>query len=256
MVDADHLAEMRKAGMLLADASLGYMRLSPPYSAASILAESHARWGHQEVPEDAHSDKPRRYLSRLKGGTVPRLDCQDPIEAAHADELLRRNLPVVLTGGCVIGRESAVGGWTSASLLERLEGTCQCALVAPPAAARRFTFYNPKNHSGDYEVSSFFRPVDSDEGPATSAAMRAAAVDAEFARARHGGEQEPAAYLQMRVFHRSEGGFDACELPGCMKAELQASVDWEALRALVRRGIQTGAPTRGQAIGMTRDLCS
>ena len=105
---------------------------------------------------------------------------------------MRRGIPVVLTGGAVISRGLA---WTASSVIARLQGTEQAALVAPPAAARRFSFYNKRNNAGGYDVDAFFRPEDTAAGPAISACMLAVDVDEEFERARHGcgGERQVAA---------------------------------------------------------------
>ena len=231
--------------------------LRPPLSAAELLSEAIGRHRSRDamlqdisdgVPETTHS-VPRRFQSGLKGGDVPRCCPSDPL----AIELLRRGLPVVLMNGAMFPAGTAASSWTAETLIARLQGTEQAALVAPPACARRFAFYNRRNHVGDYEASAFFRPVDGEgEGePAISAAMLAVDIDEAFAEERHGGplteaelaerlprlsEAPPAKYLQMRIFHRSEGQFDACELPAPLLRELKSSIDFERLRSLMQLG--------------------
>ena len=141
-------ASQRLRGMLLQADGLCLGAVSPsvtPKSAAALIDESQTRWGGGTPPTSCR--RRRRYLAELKGGDVPRCAPSDP----HALELLRRGLPVVLTGGAIFGRDTAVGRWTATTLIQRLAGTEQAALVAPPAAARRFAFYNRKNHVGGKE---------------------------------------------------------------------------------------------------------
>jgi hypothetical protein len=194
--------------------------LRSPVSAAELLQKS-------EACSDSYSSEPstpRRFRSTLKGRAVPRCRLDSPL----ASELLRRNLPVILTGHAVIDGESAAGQWTADTLAERLEGSEQVAVVAPKRAARRFTYYQSAHHTGDYSWRSFFQPT------VGSAVKEKVAVGPAFLREQHDAATERVSYLQIRVFHAHEGGFGACELPETLGSELRSSVRQEALQSIAR----------------------
>lgn len=197
--------------------------LRAPRSAFELLRESEA---HNSSCNN-HLDEvrtPRRFKSALKGGNVPRCSLDSPL----ATELLRRGLPVILTGHAVIGSNSAASRWTADALVERLQGTEQVALVAPKRAARRFTYYQSDHHVGDYSWRSFFQPT------VGSAVKEKVAIGPGFLHEQHDAGAERVSYLQIRVFHAHDGGFGACELPDAAAADLCNSVRADALQAIAR----------------------
>lgn len=217
--------EMRARRMLLMATDLDGRILPPDLrSATQLLARDAAA---ANVPDHSASPPPatnvRRFLKPLKGGDVPRCRLTDPADAARARALIADGLPVVLVGGGAVACGSALAGWTASSVLRELRGREAAALVAPTAAARRFAFYTAAAHTGGYDPDAFFRPVDGPNGPALSAGALAVDVDEALEDARHGGASsaaDPAAptvaeatYLQLRVFHADDGGFDACAPP-------------------------------------------
>ena len=234
--------------------------LPAPQSAASLLRASRPPTQDQQqqqekegsdlsATERSADNRPRRYASDLRGGHVPHCSLDVPSEAAYANLLLARNLPVVLTGGAVIGQTSVAGTWTANGLLRKLAGSSQVAVVAPISARRRFSFYSSAHHVGDYRFRAFHRE---DSARKTSVVVdqsvvvaheRAGCVDigdandagAEAASAAAVTDGQGIPYFQIRVYTRTSGGFDSCELPEGAKAELLGSVDWTRLEEIGRR---------------------
>ena len=209
----------------------------PPKSATELLLLRGAARHRHEEEQHTHGRGRQRFLPELKGGDVPRLALSD----RRARDLIGRGLPVVLTGGAVLGTDTPAGGWTAEKLLRHLTGTSQVAVVAPACTDRRFTYFNAEAHLGDYGTV-----------PARSVTKQHVKVDATLAQSmqqqqQHDIEETGTAsttstttatvpYLQIRVFHAHAGGFGASELPAPLMRELQPSINERALRDIQTLG--------------------
>ena len=207
--------------------------------------------------QHTHGRRRQRFLPELKGGDVPRLALSD----RRARDLIGRGLPVVLTGGAVLGTDTPAGGWTAEKLLRHLTGTSQVAVVAPACTDRRFTYFNAEAHLGDYGTV-----------PARSVTKQHVKVDATLAQSMQQQQQydieetgtasttstttATVPYLQIRVFHAHAGGFGASELPAPLMRELQPSINerpcvtskrWDAL-ACSSFAVLRGADGRAVAV--------